>query len=115
MFRRRSATRFGQITDGLSNTFFFGENQGGNRDKASGLSFTWPWMASTNRHDGLDAGANDRPAKQVEHLVFNSAHQGGVIHFLMGDGAVRAINEDMDFSTFVYLSGMADGNVIGEF
>jgi len=112
-FRRRSATRFGQVTDGLSNTFFFGENQGGKRNAT--LSYTWPWIATPMCYTGWTPGPMTGPLSQVETQVFNSAHQGGVIQFVMGDGAVRAINKDMNFSTYVYLSGIADGNVVGEF
>ena len=115
VFRRRAATRFGQITDGLSNTFFFGENQGGIRNKAAGLSYTWPWMGPALGYTFPSPGPMTGPLSEVQCQVFNSAHPGGMIHFLMGDGAVRAVNKNIDFNTYGYLSGMADGNVIGEF
>jgi prepilin-type processing-associated H-X9-DG protein len=54
------------------------------------------------------------PLSEVRCGVFNSPH-GGFIHFLMGDGAVRAINKSTDRNTFHDLSAMADGLVVGDF
>lgn len=117
VFRRRTFVRFSNITDGLSNTFFFGENIGGRRGGAAGtIAFTWSWIASPMCHTGFSPGPmTGSGVGDMQAQVFNSTHPGGVIQFLMGDGAVRAINKDMDFSTFVNLGGMSDGNVIGEF
>jgi prepilin-type N-terminal cleavage/methylation domain-containing protein len=115
VFRRRKATRFGQIIDGLSNTFFFGENQGGIRNKAAGLSFTWSWMGPAIGYTYTAPGPMTGPLSEVQCGVFNSAHPGGSIHFLMGDGAVRAINKSIDRNAYRYLSAMADGLVIGDF
>jgi hypothetical protein len=55
------------------------------------------------------------PLNEVHCGVFNSAHPEGSIHFLMGDGTVRAINKNIDFGAYKYLSAMADGLVIGDF
>ncbi|WP_146504208.1 DUF1559 domain-containing protein [Rubinisphaera italica] len=43
-----------------------------------------------------------------------SQHKGGV-QVAMGDGGVRFISENIDHQTWIYLGGIQDGNVIGEF
>jgi prepilin-type N-terminal cleavage/methylation domain-containing protein len=43
-----------------------------------------------------------------------SFHTGGA-HFTMGDGAVRFLNENIDFRTFIGLVTPAGGEVLGEF
>lgn len=45
---------------------------------------------------------------------FRSEHVGGA-QFLLGDGSVRLISENIDGTTFNNIGGKADGNVIGEF
>jgi prepilin-type processing-associated H-X9-DG protein len=61
--------------------------------------------------------------------AFSSGHTGGA-HFLMGDGSVRFISENVDhtgtdfansnggngpFGTYQRLAGIRDGQVVGEF
>ena len=45
---------------------------------------------------------------------FGSMHTGGC-HFLMGDGGVRFINQNVDMNTYRKLSRIADGAVVGDF
>ena len=45
---------------------------------------------------------------------FGSLHAGGS-QFLMGDGTVRFLNENISTTTYGYLSTVADGNTVGEF
>jgi prepilin-type processing-associated H-X9-DG protein len=45
---------------------------------------------------------------------FGSWHAGGA-HFLLGDGSVRFISENVDGFVYQYLGSIADGQVIGEF
>ena len=47
-------------------------------------------------------------------IGFNSYHTGGA-HFLLGDGAVRFITENVDSQTYVNLARRADGAVLGGF
>ncbi len=45
---------------------------------------------------------------------FRSEHSGGA-QFLLGDGSVRLIGENIDATTFNNLGGIGEGNTIGEF
>lgn len=42
---------------------------------------------------------------------FSSSHTG-IVQFAMGDASVQKISTNIDFSTFVYLSGFQDGIVV---
>lgn len=47
-------------------------------------------------------------------IGFNSYHTGGA-HFLLGDGTVRFITENVNENTFMNLSRRSDGNTLGGF
>ena len=52
---------------------------------------------------------------QTNHIVhFSSQHEGGV-QFLLCDGSVHFLSENVDYNTFRDLGQKSDGNVIGEF
>ncbi len=51
----------------------------------------------------------------TNHIVnFSSSHVGG-IQFLMADGSVHFLSENIDYNTFRWLGQKSDGEVIGEF
>ncbi|MDZ4687942.1 MAG: DUF1559 domain-containing protein, partial [Planctomycetaceae bacterium] len=45
---------------------------------------------------------------------FSSFHVGGG-HFLLGDGAVKFVSENVDASIYRWLSTISDGNIVGDF
>ena len=45
---------------------------------------------------------------------FGSMHTGGA-QFLMGDGAVRFLSENLDITTYRHLARVSDGNLLGDF
>ena len=45
---------------------------------------------------------------------FGSMHTGGG-QFLMGDGAVRFLSENLDITTYRHLARVSDGNLLGDF
>jgi len=136
-FGNSGAARIGDITDGTSNSAFVGESWGGGNYKTStsygpwGLSGTHtschgytPSASSTALTSAnvaaysADWGIN-RPylndaLKRTYAWVFNSGHVGGA-HFLMGDGTVRFLSENMDYLVLCKLTYIRDGNVTGEF
>ncbi len=111
-----SRIRIGDITDGSSNTTVVGErgidptyNYGGNLCAGyEGDSYLPTGSGFSPPIYPLDANA----AANASH--FWSFHTGGA-HFLMGDGAVRFLSYNMNFSTFKELSTRAGGGVVGDF
>ncbi|MDB5347324.1 MAG: hypothetical protein JWP89_5701 [Schlesneria sp.] len=53
-------------------------------------------------------------APRIDTAGYGSMHTGGC-HFLMGDGAVKFISENVDMNTYRALSRISDGNITGDF
>jgi prepilin-type processing-associated H-X9-DG protein len=41
--------------------------------------------------------------------MFQSKHPGNIVNFAFADGSVHAITQSVDFTVFIYASGMQDG------
>lgn len=129
-------TRIRDIVDGSSNTVLLGERVGGtNIYSGQTLSPTlttllgptngggWGdflngehWYQGSLR-DGTDGGSGGPCAincSSARSTGFLSFHVGGA-HFLLGDGAVRFISQNVDAYTFASLTTRAGGEVLGEF
>jgi prepilin-type N-terminal cleavage/methylation domain-containing protein len=104
IFSDRSTTKITAIQDGTSNTLMFGETVGD-----VGASLNWTWMGG-----GVLPTAWGTPSDPNQAIwpQFASFHTG-IVQFCFGDGSVRVIRSGItsnpDFSTFVYVSGYADG------
>ncbi len=103
IYLRNSKTRFEDVTDGTSNTIAFGETLAGNRTGARDCVLAW--MGSGSMPTAYGLSANPRWTQ------FSSKHLG-VVQFAFADGSVHPISTGIDYATFVYLSGMADGALI---
>jgi len=138
---RNSHTRFRDVTDGTSNTMMIGERSARHQFETGMPSVdsnsTW-YAAIPNavRPSGMMMMADEGSASLIlghvgqtmmggmamhhtpnttNHIVnFSSSHVGG-IQFLMADGSVHFLSENIDYNTFRWLGEMRDGNVIGEF
>lgn len=85
----------------------------GQRADGSALFGTTPFNA-TNGHDvGSESYPSGMFGVQSTGQPY-SFHVGGA-HFLMGDGAVRFISENISMNTFVSLVTASGGEVIGDF
>ena len=125
-------TKVKEVTDGLSNTIFFGEVVKGcnthvnggwmHSNNGSGLTSTFVPInydscnpdAGGGRGAGLNAPGCRAPTNWSTALGFKSNHPGGA-QFAFGDGSVHFISEDIDHPTYQYLGDKTDGQVVGEF
>ena len=109
-----SKVRIRDITDGTTNTFIVGERR---TDEQMGWYSTWPGMVA----GGEEAfqrilGSSDHvPNDPAAHLDdFSSRHEGGA-QFVLGDGSVRFISENIDHGLYQSLATIQGGEVVGEF
>jgi len=121
-------------TDGLSNTIAFGEVIPSCSDHHWNGWLHYNTLTATTapiNYPVIDIGApgwdqgsamiEGRPATGCNHwqnwqtsLGFKSMHEGGA-HFLLGDGSVRFISENIDYITYQKLGCRRDGQAIGDF
>ena len=107
-------TKFGNITDGTSNTFAVGERS---QNLPSGTNDYRSWIRGNNG----GSGATKNITYPINSTVYNgtdnfndismgSNHTGGAM-FLLGDGSVRFISENVDFNTYRALASIKSGEV----
>ncbi|WP_299460804.1 DUF1559 domain-containing protein, partial [uncultured Gimesia sp.] len=139
-FYRNSDVRLRDFTDGSSNVILAGERAyslnsikafAGALYAARDFNATGPAISSdgSSSNQGLisifgggAAAINANASSGQGRIAFSSPHVGGA-HFLFGDGRIQFISENIHHnaatipadSTFEYLIGINDGNVVGEF
>lgn len=154
LFRVNTSLSFRHITDGTSNVFAVGEvrwipngTDQSNANFGSDRQFIYGHVTTGGGPKCDNNGVNNNgfhnharwtrqkmngPLLGAANLerAFHSTHVGGA-HFLMGDGAVRFVSENIDHSATNYtaatpnlsgpyglyqrLSAISDGQVVGEF
>jgi prepilin-type N-terminal cleavage/methylation domain-containing protein/prepilin-type processing-associated H-X9-DG protein len=127
LFSRNSRTRFADVTDGLSNTLMCGERENGpfRNGAVHGNHFEYEtaWSGAIRDWDEPDDDHGHMTLFQTGHTPNNaecddrdvSAPHVGFANFLMGDGSVRAITENVELGLYQKLSTRADGDIPGEF
>ncbi len=127
-----AASRLRDITDGLSNTILMGEIRPhcGTEEWriypsnwASPSPFYYATTAPINFQTcpGEGLGNDGTPSRNCNSRNsyntgsgFKSRHVGGA-HFVLGDGTVRFLSENIDLPTYHRLGDRRDGQVVGEF
>lgn len=108
-----------KVTDGTSNTLFVGErtvikpvNRTGCTEEGTWYSC---WLGQFGSVGSINYGIN-LPCRVswTSGLGFASMHTGGC-HFVMVDGAVRFVSENISQVTLNSLSTRASGETVGEF
>lgn len=115
-----SRTRFADVTDGLSNTIFVSEVPDSGGDAIGGFG------AGADRRTMFSTGADANPPTEMsEYLIAaegndpinggaeeaaGSWHTGGA-QFVLGDGSVHFLSENMDMKTYQAISTRAEGEV----
>jgi prepilin-type N-terminal cleavage/methylation domain-containing protein/prepilin-type processing-associated H-X9-DG protein len=119
MFYYKSSNAMGRVPDGTSNTFLFMEYIGGviNWGGSGGISNGWSggsWSAGFN-YTGFGGPMNFAQAinpNNSGYAFFGSAHTGNILNCCFADGSVRQLSMSIDFGSWVFLSGYADGVVV---
>ena len=114
MFYHNSRVRMRDITDGTTNTYMIGERR--TRPDLGWFS-TWPGMVAEGEEafQRILGSADHVPNDPVSHLDdFSSSHVGGA-QFVLGDGSVRFISENIDHGLYQSLATIRGGEVVGEF
>ncbi|MGO8746305.1 MAG: DUF1559 domain-containing protein [Thermoguttaceae bacterium] len=121
IYDRNSQTRPADITDGLSETMAFGESLGWTqRNGTHQWELSWMGAGSMITKLGLSPIYTFPGGDSTDPLVGNDYHpyqfrsmHPGIVNFAFADGSVHAISQTSDFNTYIYLSGMADGQPVG--
>lgn len=118
--------QFRLVTDGLSNTIMMGEIRPmcDNDFNAQGWVYSDALWNSTTPPINFptcpgDPGYGTTACKMNSGnwnttMGFKSKHTGGA-HFVLGDGSVRFISENIDYPTYQRLGDRCDGRSVGDF
>lgn len=119
VFSRNSATKFSEISDGLSQTLFVGERVNGpfraGASHGNHFAFETTWCCAvreafdpTDDHGHMVLFQTSHPPNdsQSDDRDVSSAHESLAL-FLMGDGRVRALSANMNLAVYQALSTRA--------
>ncbi len=107
-------TRMKDITDGTSNTLMVGESLPGRCSHSA-----WWWFNHTTATCSVPLNYYQKNTAITftdwpNNYSFASQHVGGA-HFLMGDGTVRFLSENIDINLYYNLASIDGQEVVGTF
>lgn len=111
------SARFGDVTDGLSNTIAVGECIGAFCITQNFGTQSWGTTAHPINYMNKSLAANlptQSNPRWDESIGFRSFHPGGA-NFCLGDGSVRFISQNIDGVTYRALGSRAGGETVGNF
>jgi prepilin-type N-terminal cleavage/methylation domain-containing protein len=125
--RHKAVTKFADITDGLSNTLFVGEKQLQEKGMTRRISQITGYFDPVVYYDDSSVYNGDelmtvgrfvgpghslgRGPDEEHRNNFGSWHPG-VCQFVMGDGSVQVLNNEIDVEVLSDLGNRADGDVL---
>jgi len=128
MLYHNSNTRMRDVTDGTSNVFLLGETKYQSSSDVNVQFYRWAssdWPRSAGQPAQVSAALfpiNSQPAPKpggaasfnVMNRLFGSYHPGGC-HFVMADGSVHFVSQNVDVTTYRTLAKRGDGLPVGGF
>ncbi|QDV49156.1 DUF1559 domain-containing protein [Gimesia fumaroli] len=124
---RNSNIKIRDIHDGTTNTFIMGELSW-DPQKVAGAGYTnqrRPWTQGTQTTDSntsasyscrniatvMNSAGYKSGSAYFNDASFGSKHVGGC-HFMLGDGSIRFISENIDFATYLAAGSRDDGETL---
>ena len=122
IFGQNSWVKISDIADGTSNTLMVGERYIPNGTASGTIGHgTWVGVPDCTRSAGLAMALGDTSIRlnaglrsHAQTTGFASEHTGGA-HFLLADGSVRFLSENIDIGVYRDLSTIDDGRSHSEF
>ncbi|MBA4105358.1 MAG: prepilin-type cleavage/methylation domain-containing protein [Pirellula sp.] len=129
-FEMGLAHKMSEITDGLSHTIMAAEIIQGQRDDVRGLIW-WAPGCFVHTHSGPNSSTPDVPFVSAPYcdsespnppcvggsnsLFASRSRHPGVVNVALLDGSVRAVNDDVDITTWRRLGSSQDDEVLGSY